>query len=254
MATTELTTTDPQAIANTFAAARGDMISKYEALRDMESSPIKEAMAREFLKDAKRYQAAIDGSELKTQNTKLREVSQYWSKILKHARAPGELLETLCKSEISNAEGNRRRMIAAEQQRREQEANLYAAQQRKAELEHLRKIGKTAEAEARAAAPIVPVTVQIDPNFGKPANADEIMVEVWVPKRDEQGDFVFRQGANDDEAAYRTWITNNAAMWHLQSFEYGKTKRLLTDHRGMLQPPGLVIERKFEPRIRKGDD
>jgi hypothetical protein len=240
---------DPQAIANGFAAVRADIISKYETLKGMDSSPIKEAMAREFRKDARRYIDAIVGSELKTQNTRLWEAARYWSKILKYALAPGELLGKLCDDELSAAENNRLRMIEAERQRREKEANAAAAALRKAEVDHLREIGKAAQADARAAAPVVPITVSVDPDFGKPAGADETMIEVWVPKRDERGNFVF-----DDEAAYRAWITENPAMWPLQSYEYGKTKRMLTDNRGMLQPPGLVIERKFEPRSRRESD
>jgi hypothetical protein len=36
--------------------------------------------------------------------------------------------------------------------------------------------------------------------------------------------------------------------------KYGKLKKLLTDNRGLMQPPGLLIEHKFEPRTRSAND
>jgi hypothetical protein len=43
-------------------------------------------------------------------------------------------------------------------------------------------------------------------------------------------------------------------MHHLVKPQYAKLKKLLTDNRGLLQPPGLVIEHKFELRTRMESD
>jgi hypothetical protein len=238
---------DPNAIAQSFHPNVSDLTEKYDQLRSENTGPIKAAMALEFSLDAKRYLELVDASELRIQAKRLWDSHRTWNKVLKVARAPGEVLLKYCVDIRSEWEIIRRANIEKERQRREQEANLFATMQREAEVAHLRGIGRDQEAEAKAAAPITAVTVNVDPDLGKPAG--EIMVEVWQPKRDENGDFVF-----EDEAAYRRWVTENVAMWHLMSHEYGKVKKLLSDNRGMLQPPGLVVEHKFEPRTRREPD
>jgi hypothetical protein len=243
---------DPNAIAQSFHPDAGDLKEKYDQLRAETMGPIKAAMALEFSIDAKRYLELVDASELRIQAKRLWDSHRTWNKVYKVARAPGELLLKYCVESRSEWEGIRQAHREKVRQEKEQQAKLFATKQREAEVAHLHEIGRDEEANLRATAPITVPTVSVDPNLGKPAG--EIIVEVWRPKRDENGDFVFRQGADDDEAAFRRWITENVAMWHLQSYEYGKTKTLLTDNRGMLQPPGLEIEHIFEPRTRRSDE
>lgn len=243
---------DPNAIAHSFHASAAELQKKYDELRAEKPGPIKAAMALELGQDAKRYLEEVDASEVNIQRRRLWESHRSWNKVYKVARSPGELSLKYSLDVRAEWEIERRRLRDEEQRKRELQANLDAAQQRAAEVEHLRAIGKEDEACAKEAAPIVPITVSVDPDLGKPAG--EIMVEVWQPKRDENGNFVFRLEVDDDEMAYRRWITENVAMWHLMDYEYGKTKRMLTDNRGMVQPPGLEIEHNFEPRTRREDD
>lgn len=230
-------------VAQNFSEARADLEQKYTMLRSMEPSLIKASMAEEFMQDAKRYKEAINSSKYKIQKDALYQAHRVWAQALKHAELPADNIIDYGKTVVSDWESQRRRENELDRQEREKQINLFAAKQREAEIAHLREIGKGAQAEERAKAPVIPITVNSDPDAGKLENTS--LVEVWVPKRDEDGNFVFT-----DEAAYRRWVTENPAMWHLMSYEYGKTKRWLTDNRGMSQPPGLVIEQKFEPRTR----
>jgi hypothetical protein len=238
---------EAQEVARSFNEARYDLEEKYKELRAMEPSLIKATMAKEFAEDAKRYLDGIESSELKVQSTRLYQAHRFWSQALKKASQPANDLVKYCNTIRSDWEIQRRMEVEAERLEREKQANLFAAKQREAEVAHLREIGKEGEAEMRAKAPVIPITVNMDPDAGKPEG--ESLVEVWVPKRDDGGNFVFT-----DEAAYRRWVTENVAFWHLMSHEYGQVKKLLTANRGMVQPPGLVVEHKFEPRTRREPD
>jgi predicted DNA-binding WGR domain protein len=230
-----------------FADVAATLDSYVKTLRGMEDGPLKASIALQYAKEAQRYLDAVDNSELKAHVSRLYQEHRRASGWLKRVRAPGEVSKKYFDDTRSNWESKRHRLIEEERRKKEQEANLFAAQQRKAEIVHLRKIGKTAEAEARAAAPIVPITVNVDPDMGKPEG--EVMVEVWQPQRDESGNIVF-----SDLTAYLTWIAANPAMQYLIDHKYGKLKKLLTDNRGLIQPPGMEIEHKFEPRTRRESD
>lgn len=234
---------DPNALASTFAPDATDLKEKYDQLRAEPMGPMKAAMALEFAQDAKRYLEKVDASEINIQRKNLWDSHRVWNKVYKVARAPGELLLKYSLDERAGWEVIRRANIEKERQKREQQANLFATEQREAEVAHLREIGRDDEADIKAAAPIVAPPVSVDPDMGKPAG--EIMVEVWQPELDESGEIVF-----DDICSYLAWIAGNPPMYHLIKHEYGKLKKLLTDNRGMLQPPGLKIVHKFEPRTR----
>jgi hypothetical protein len=230
-----------------FADIAGTLDSYEKTLRGMESGTLKASIALEYAQEAKRYLDAVDNSELKIHVGRLYQEHRRASGWLKRLRAPGELLLKYCNDIRGDWEVERRRRRDEEVRKREEQANLFAASQRKAEVIHLRKIGKEAEADVRAAAAIVPITVNVDPDLGKPVG--EIMVEVWQPKRDEHGDIVF-----SDETAYRVWNAANPALHFLMGHNYGKLKKWLTDNNGLMQPPGLEIEHKFEPRTRSEPD
>jgi hypothetical protein len=221
---------------------------RYMALRAMEMGPLKAAIALEYSRDLKAYLDSVDASPLAEQKRRLHEAHKYASGVFNRARKRAEIFLKYCYDVRSDYEIGRRRAVEEERRKKEQQANLFAAQQREAELEHLRKIGKTAEAEAQAVMPLPPVTIVVDADAGKPEG--ESLVEVWTPQRDEQGEIVF-----SDLTAYLTWVTSKPEMHYLVKHQYSKLKKLLTDNRGMIQPPGLVIEHKFEPRtLREADD
>lgn len=238
---------EEQELTKGFADVAAVLDDHVKTLRLMEDGPLKASLALEYSHEAKRYLDAVDNSELKIHVGRLYEAHRRASGWLKRLRAPGELSKKFFDDVRSNWEVKRHRLIEEERRRKEQEANLLAAQQRKAEIIHLRRIGKETEAAARAAAPIVPVTVNVDPDMGKPEG--EVMVEVWQPKRDESDNIVF-----SDLTAYLTWIAANPAMQYLVDHKYGKLKKLLTDNRGLIQPPGMEIEHKWEPRTRRERD
>jgi hypothetical protein len=248
MESRELTTADDaQEIYKRFEQALLQLTEYSSTLRAMEIGPLKASVALEYAREAKKYIELVEGSELKTQSQRLFEAHRYWSRVLTRTKKPAEILLKYCNDFRSDWEVERRRRVESERHKREQQAKLFSEKQRDAEVEHLKEIGKTQEAEAKAAAPILPVTVNIDPDMGKPEG--EVMVEVWQPKRDESGNIVF-----SDICSYLAWIAGNPPMYHLIKHEYGKLKKLLTDNRGMLQPPGLEIEHKFEPRTRREND
>lgn len=216
-------------------------------LRAMKPGLFKASVAVEYKREAKRYLDMVESSELRTQTQRLYEAHKYWSRILTRTKKPAEILSKYCDDIISDWETVRRRQRDEDQRKKEQQANLFEQKKREAEIEHLKQIGKQQEADAVAAAPIVPVTVNVDPDMGKPAGVS--MVEVWQPKRDENGEIVF-----SDICSYLAWIAGNPPFYHFIKHEYGKIKRWLTDNRGTLQPPGLEVEHKFEPRTRRDEN
>jgi hypothetical protein len=217
---------------------------KYAMLRNMRNGPGRAALALETSQELKDYLEAVDASPMEAQKRRLFEAHRYASDVVKRVRKRAEILFKFCSDVRSQCELERQRAIEDERRQREAQANLFAAQQRQAEIEHLKQIGKEKEAEVRAAAPVVPVTVNIDSDAGKPAG--EIMIEVWVPKVDENKQFVF-----SDRSAYRHWIADHPEFDYLIEDKFGKVKKLLTDNHGLVQPPGLIIEQKYEPRTRK---
>jgi hypothetical protein len=243
METGLVTNDDTQRLAQTFDDPRR-LMAAYEAeLREMPLGALKANLAVEYQREAKRYLEAIKNSALHEQTRRLHEAHSYSSKMERRYEQPGESLSRYCSAAISDWEIERRRRIETERRTREEEANRLAAKQRQAEIEHLKEIGRPDDAAAKALAPVIPISVSIDPDAGKPDGAS--MVEVWVPKRDESGKLVFT-----DLGAFLTWVAGRPEMHYLVEFKYGKLKKLLSDNRGMVQPPGLEIERKFEPRTR----
>jgi len=237
-------TDDAQRFVQQFEELWRGYDEKYAMLRNMRNGPARAALALEMSQELKEYMEAVDASPMEAQKRRLYDAHRYASDVVKRVRKRAEILFKFCTDIRSQCELERQRAIEDERRQREAQANLFAAQQRQAEIEHLKQIGKEHEAEVRAAAPVIPVTVNIDSDAGKPAG--EITVEVWVPKVDENKQFVF-----SDRAAYRRWIAEHPEFDYLIEDKFGKVKQLLTANRGMLQPPGLIIEQKFEPRTRK---
>ena len=240
----ELVPIDVQRLAKGFEPSLQEITEWGVELREMSPGPLRHSLAVERARDIKKYLDLVEASELRENATRAHQTHDYLMKIIKRLRLPAEINLKLCNDIRVDEERNRRARLESERRRREEEANRLAAEQRQAEIEHLREIGKTAEAETRAAAPIVPVTVSVDMNAGRPEG--ESSVEIWAPRRDERGDIVF-----SDLSAYLTWIAERPEMHYLIKHEYGKLKKLLTDNRGMLQPPGLDIDHRFEPRTLK---
>ena len=242
---TELVTTEnAQRLAKSFEPSLQEITDWGVQLRTMQPGPLRHGLAVERARDIKKYLDLVDASELRENATRAHQTHEYLMKILKRLRLPAEINLKLCNDIRVEDERLRRARNEADRQRREENANRLQAEQRKAEVEHLRKIGKTAEADAKAAAPLVPITVNADLDAGKPEG--ESSVEVWAPKRDERGDIVF-----SDQGAFLGWVAADPARHHLVRAEYGRIKRLLTDNRGMIQPPGLEIDHRFEPRTLK---
>src|SRR5215472_3900216 len=220
---TELVTTEnAQRLAKSFEPSLQEITDWGVQLRTMQPGPLRHGLAVERARDIKKYLDLVDASELRENATRAHQTHEYLMKILKRLRLPAEINLKLCNDIRVEDERLRRARNEADRQRREENANRLQAEQRKAEVEHLRKIGKTAEAEAKAAAPLVPITVNADLDAGKPEG--ESSVEIWAPRRDERGDIVF-----SDLSAYLTWIAERPEMHYLIKHEYGKLKKLLTD-------------------------
>ena len=233
-----------QGFGKSFEEDAQELQELYEMLRIMPLGKHKVEVAIEAAQKAQRYLNMIDSSEPREIATNLDKAHKIFVRAINKWRKVGEYTLKLSKDTRSDWEIERRRLNEEERRKREQQVNLFAAQARAAEVKHLEEIGKEQEAAAKAAEPLQAITVPFDPDAGKPDG--EVMVEVWVPKRDESGEIVF-----SDLTAYLTWIAANPPMHHLVKHQYAKIKKLLTDHRGMLQPPGLQIEHKFEPRTRR---
>jgi hypothetical protein len=236
-----------QTFGQSFAVAADELEELYQLLRAMPLSRAKAELAIEIAQKCKRYIESIDTSEPREIATNLDKAHKIFVRAITRWRKRGEIPLKYCNDTRSEWEVARQRAVEEERRKKEQQANLFAAQQREAELKHLREIGKTEEAEGLAQSPIRPVTVAVDPNAGKPAG--EVMVEVWTAKKNEFDEVVFT-----DLSAFLKWVADNPPMHHLVKPQYAKLKKLLTDNRGLLQPPGLVVEHKFEPRTRMESD
>jgi hypothetical protein len=246
---TQLATADDiKSAAQQFEEIWLTLDARYTRLRAMVMGPLKAAIALEYAKELKGYLDALANSPLAEQKRRLYEAHKYASGVYNRASKRAEIFLKYCNDTRSDWEIVRRREVDELRRKKEQEEQASLFAQREAELEHLRKIGKVAEAEVKEAAPLPPVTVVVDADAGKPEG--ESLVEVWVPKRDEQGEIVF-----SDLTAYLVWVTSKPEMHYLVKHQFAKLKKLLTDNRGMIQPPGLVIEHKFEPRtLRESSD
>lgn len=242
---------DAQRLAQTFGqsfeVAADELDELYQMMRAMPISRAKAELALEVAQKCKRYIEQIDTSEPREIATNLDKAHKIFVRAITRWRKRGEIPLKYCNDTRSEWERERLRINEETRRKKEEQQNLFAAQSRERELEHLRKIGKAAEAEALAAVPFRPVTVPVDPDAGKVEG--EVMVDTWTAKRDESGEIVY-----NDLTAFLKWIVENPSMHHLVKVQYGKLKKLLTDNRGMLQPPGIVIEHKFEPRTRMESD
>lgn len=243
--------TDAQRLAQTFGksfeVAADELDELYQMLRAMPLSRAKAELSLEVAQRCKRYIEQIDTSEPREIATNLDKAHKIFVRAITRWRKRGEIPLKYCNDTRSEWERERLRINEETRRKKEEQQNLFAAQARQRELEHLRKIGKAAEAEQLAAVPVRPVTVPVDPNAGKVEG--EVMVEIWTAKKDEFDQIVFA-----DLTAFLRWVAENPAQHHLVKVQYGKLKKLLTDNRGMLQPPGLIIEHKFEPRTRMEAD
>jgi hypothetical protein len=235
---------DAQRFVQQFDQLWQDFDERYNMLRAMRNGPVKASLALETSQDLKSYLEAVDASPMEAQKRRLFEAHRYASDVVKRVRKRAEMFLKFCSDIRSQCELERQRAVEDERRKRESQANLFAQQQREAEVKHLEEIGKPEEAKVRAAAPVIPITVNVDSNAGKPEG--ETLVEVWVPKRDEAGEIMFT-----DQTAALTWLTANPAFHHLVQWQFGKLKKILTENRGMLQVPGMIIERKFEARTRR---
>ena len=212
-------------------------------LRTMKPGLLRTNMALEYAQEARRFLDAVENSELREQARRLHEAHRYTTGVLTRVKSPFQDFIKLC-SEIRSAyEVDRLRRLEADRRQREEEAKQLALEQRAAEIEHLQEIGHPEQAATIAAQPMPAVTVSVDPNLGKVEG--EVLVEVWVPKRDVNEEIVF-----SDRTAYLRWVAEHPEFHYLVEHRYGKLKALLTANRGLVQPPGLEIEHKFEPRTR----
>ena len=227
-----------------FLGDLGTVEAKKAELLAMEPGPLRANLALEYARDVKRVKDAYDKSELREHILSLHRTHRFFSGIVqKRLVDPVDDLLKLCNRIRADWEVQRRRQI--EETRRQKEAQLKLAieLEREAEVQHLHEVGRHEEAEVRAEAPLEVPAVNIDEDAGKPAA--ESMVEVWRPQRDADENIIF-----SDLAAYLRWVADNPAMHHLIAHQFGKLKKLLTDNRGLLQPPGLAVEHSFEPRTR----
>jgi hypothetical protein len=214
-------------------------------LEALAPGPLKANLALEYARDVKALLAAFEKSEARKQLLALYHAHRYFSGVARQLVIdPADDLLKLCNRIRSEWEIQRRQRIAEDRRQRESQLQLDMQIEREQEAQHLRELGRVDEAEALTAEPLPAVTLNVDEDAGKPQ--DESMVEVWAPARDEQDEIVFT-----DRQAFLTWIAATPPMQHLVSPEFGKLKKLLTDNRGLLQPPGLKVEHRFEPRTRQ---
>jgi len=243
----EIATIDTQSIVRTFDDPLREMTEMTTELKAMQPSPTKARLALEYAQYARRYMDAVDASPLTAHKQRLHESHRFITGTINKVRKPAEIFFKFCNDTRSECEVVRRMKNEADRQKKEAEVNRQAQEARQAEVEHLREIGKTEEAEARAQEPVTAITVSINEDRGKPTG--EMFVEVWVPRRDDAGEVCF-----SDRTAYLKWIADRPEMHHLIDHNYGRIKKLLTDNRGLVQPPGLIIDHKFEPRTRREVD
>jgi len=235
---------DPQQLAQPFDVDLRLLIDCGNELREMKPSLLRANLALEYSQKAKRFLEEVEASPLREHARRLHEAHRFSTTLLNRVSKPAQMVLRLCMDIRSDWEVERRRRVEAERRKLEAQAAHLAEEQRKAEVEHLQELGKPEEAEARAQEPLFAPPVAVDPDLGKPQG--EIMVEVWVPKKDESGEIVF-----SDLSAYLRWLADTPAMHYLVAHKFAKLKKLLTDNRGTVQPPGLVIEHKFESRTRR---
>lgn len=237
---------DAQKLAKPFEDIVKDLVEHSIELRSMKPGALRTNMALEYAREAKAYLDMVDSSPLREHTRRAYDVHRFLSRLVQRLKKPAEILKKQC--DDIRVDWEHRRIAANEEDRRvrEEEGNRQLLEQRTAEILHLRRLGKDQDAVALAAKPITPISVAVDKDAGKPEG--EVMVEVWVPKRD--GDrIVF-----SDRSRYLHWIADHPEFDFLLEDRYGKLKSLLTANRGMLVPPGLEIEHTFEPRTRKADD
>jgi hypothetical protein len=235
---------DAGRLAKIFENAVRELTEAVVELRTMKPSAMRASLAKEKYDEGKRLLEQIEASDLRELGRRIHEAHKYVTSQINRVRKPVELACRYFLDIRSDWEVERRRKVEEDRRQREAEANRLAAEQRAAEVAHLEQIGRKEQAEALAAAPVVPRSVSANDNLGKPEG--EIMIEVWVPRLDDRGDIVF-----SDFGAFLHWVSDRPEFHYLVSAEYGKLKKLLTDNRGMLQPPGLEIDRKFEARSRR---
>ena len=162
-------------------------------------------------------------------------------------QAPASL-RTACGKLIQQYNQVQREKAEAEARARELRAKEEAEAQRAAELAHMVAVGRPAdEVEAERQRPLPPLASQVDPDAGKVAEIT--FIDVWLPEcSNGSHEVVFRSQAHFTE--FMRWVIDNPAFHHLVSVNYGPLKKLLTDNRGMLQPPGLVVLKTTEVRNR----
>jgi hypothetical protein len=212
-------------------------------LRTMKPTLMRANLALERSKEIRKYLEDVEASDLREFARRMYELHKFLTALLKRIKNPAEVVGKFCADIRADYEADRRRKIEAERRTREEQANALVQAQRAAEVNHLNEIGRPTEAANLAAAPIPPVSVNVDQDAGKVEG--EIMVEVWVPKLDDNEEFIFT-----DLTGFLHWIADKPEFHYTLSHKFGKWKKLLTDNRGLLQPPGMVIEHKFEARTR----
>src|SRR6266851_1133241 len=242
---TALTETDARQMVAPFQANLVALAADLDELKSIDPSPLKASMALELARKVKQAQTAFQQSEERQRVYELGKTFRWLSSIMT-ARVINPLEDALktCSKIRSDWEIQRRRLVAETIRQRESQQSLELKAERVAQVQHLQEIGKPEQAEVLQAAPLPVVAVNVDEDLGRPT--DESLVEVWAPELDTDGEVVF-----SDRKAFYTWVAENESMHHLVGVKLGKLKKLLTDNRGVVQPPGLKIAHRFEPRTRQ---
>lgn len=239
-------TSDAQAerMVEPYSTAVSALAAGKAELASMRPSAIKAALALDYSRQVKAVLARYDKSELRQQILSLHRAHRFFTSMV-HARLldPADDFLAYCSGVRADWEIERRRRIEEGRRQRENQLKLDMEVERQGQVDHLKTLGRTDEAEALAAEPLQPVSVSVDTEAGKPT--DEMMVEFWRPQTDAHGDVQF-----SDLGAYLRWIAENPAFYYLVDHKFGELKKLLTENRGLLQPPGLLVEHRFEPRTR----
>jgi hypothetical protein len=238
---------DAQQLARPYEDTLKNLIEHSIELRGMKPGALRTNMAIEYAREARSYLETVEASALREQTRHAYDVHRFLSRLVQKLKKPAEILKKQCDDIRVDWEHSRRANIEEDRRRREEEANQQLLEQRRAEVAHLQELGKDQEAAELAGKALTPISVAVDGNAGKPEG--EVMVEVWVPKRDETERIVF-----SDRSKYLHWIADHPEFDFLLEDRYGKLKALLTANRGMLVPPGLEIEHTFEPRTRREAD
>lgn len=158
-----------------------------------------------------------------------------------------ETLRIECANLLRGYYQSQRERAEAEARAQELAAKEAAERQRQAELAHMAAVGRSSqEVQAVRDRPLPPIAVMPDPDAGK--IVDISMIDVWLPESDDKREVVFRSPQHF--ADFLTWVRDNPAFHHLISVNYGPLKKLLSDNRGLLQPPGLTVLKSTEVRNR----